>query len=176
MAIRRPYPAECTYIVSWRQHGIVKPGYTSQHRYRTFTSKGARLLYLFEAPPLMCMNALLLEWDIAEALHMAGAVPAFACRDDSADFMGPRGGGWRECWRIPEDDAVRAVQQMLRVLLRVLPRDESGAVPEYEAARKARNERNGRNGRTNERSGFPPTSILQVADAHEHNGALSGVR
>lgn len=90
------------YIVGWPIEGIVKAGYTSvgRRRYGAFLSRGADLLYLEAFPALGAFDA---EKRLGDAMG-ARWPSAFANKEEAAPYLGSRGAGYLECYRIPVED------------------------------------------------------------------------
>lgn len=96
--IRKPRPF-LVYFVSWDGHGIVKAGSTQLKRWRLFTSRGARLRALYEVHTSTEMYAL--ETCFLASLADSG-IPAFDSAADAVPFLGDKGAGYMECYRLTE--------------------------------------------------------------------------
>lgn len=85
-----------TYVVGWRDDGIVKVGCTfSRRRWKVFLARGAELLGLAEYPGRGVVDAEIATQIAAETLFPL----AFRHRLDAAAYLGNQGGGYTECFR-----------------------------------------------------------------------------
>ncbi|SIJ02156.1 Uncharacterised protein [Mycobacteroides abscessus subsp. bolletii] len=87
------------YLVHWPEIHVMKAGCTSRKRWRKFVIRGAELVDLIEFDD--CSDALDLESLALRGLSAHGPL-AFGSAKESEPYLGRGGGGWRECYRIPE--------------------------------------------------------------------------
>lgn len=90
-----------TYVVGWPD-GIVKVGCTSHGRKRwgSFLARGGRMLDIGYYAGADCVYAeIWLQERLAE--HFP---PAFASKEDAEPYLGSKGAGYLECYRIPVSD------------------------------------------------------------------------
>lgn len=97
---------ESVYLVRWPD-GVTKVGYTSFRRWRTFEIRGAAVLAVWAFDD--CTEGLRCETAMQAALRFPAAFPT---SDSATEHLGHSGGGYMECYRIPEevtDDQVLAM-------------------------------------------------------------------
>lgn len=107
MGYKRTEPT--VYIVHWPEIGVVKAGYSCNQRWRAFALRGATVVDL--VPCEDSTDAFALEHVVEEALRRECRKRAFTSADDAAPYLGNRGGGWLECWKLPPG---RTPMQILR--------------------------------------------------------------
>lgn len=81
------------YVVRWGP--IWKVGFSAGQRWRKFELRGAELLHLF------AFDSQTEAFHVEEQLHRhfrRTAHPAFDNWSEAVPFLGPRGGGWSECF------------------------------------------------------------------------------
>jgi hypothetical protein len=100
--------APSVYVVAWRAPRIVKIGYTGTKRWRTFEGRGAEVLSLWTFDTQT--EAFIIEAEAQECLR-AVAAPAFDGPGPAAEYLGPGGGGWMECFRIDADGATTMLRK-----------------------------------------------------------------
>ena len=107
---------DCVYIVGWPDHALIKVGYSGDWRCRTgrYSSRGAVIysLTFFDSPGV----AFGAEGVAATVTAHAGTA-AFDSRDVATPFLGGKGSGWTECFRIDSDkhqDVVAMVERSIR--------------------------------------------------------------
>lgn len=87
-----------TYLVHWPDTNILKVGYSQCQRWRPFVLRGAVIVDLIEFPD--STGAFEMETVIQEALDRV--IPrAYTSAEQAVDALGGRGGGWKECYRLP---------------------------------------------------------------------------
>jgi hypothetical protein len=88
------------YVVVWPSIRVVKVGYSGRKRWRSFQNRGAELLALKDFDD--CTTAFHFE----DACHMglrATCRYAFQSASEAEPYLGNKGGGYLECFRIPGD-------------------------------------------------------------------------
>lgn len=95
------------YVIGWPAHDIVKVGTTSsgRRRYGAFLTRGGELLDLRNYRGTEYLDA---ERALQATLGTHWTL-AFAHRDEAVPFLGHRGSGWLECYRIPAADWPRVI-------------------------------------------------------------------
>lgn len=93
------------YVIGWRDHDVIKVGYTSigRRRYGRFLTRGGELLDLHTST-----DALDAERHLQQALARYWPA-AFGDSTEAVPLLGPRGSGWLECYRIPAADWPRVI-------------------------------------------------------------------
>jgi hypothetical protein len=96
--VSRKRGEETAYLVGWPGIGIVKGGYTSHRRWRDFQIRGAVVLalWIFEHHSA----AFAAESIVDRCLARLGQ-RAFRTAVEAEPFLGHRGGGYLECYRLP---------------------------------------------------------------------------
>lgn len=93
------------YVVAWRDERIVKAGSTSgRKRWRGFVNRGAELISLTECVTID--DCLKYEGQLRTYLASVGE-HAFSTRIEGLPYLG--GGGYLECFRIPDMRLLRAL-------------------------------------------------------------------
>lgn len=107
---RKRYRVTHTYVVLWPD-GVIKAGIAGDAtRWGKFTARGARLVALFAFD--RASHAIELETALDGILDSLG-VPAFERKQDAEAHLGSGGGGYLECYRLPDLDRVVAVEEFL---------------------------------------------------------------
>lgn len=111
---RSPVEDYC-YLVGWPEERIVKAGVTyNKKRWRMFECRGA---FLFQLQRFRPIGSTELEVELHDYLRTVGTEP-WATKDQAEAYLGPRGGGWTECYRLPDDEAyISAVSTCVRIML-----------------------------------------------------------
>jgi hypothetical protein len=90
------------YVVGWPE-GIVKVGNTDHGRQRwgTFLCRGGMMLDLAKYERLVqgLEAEIWLEKQLAQRYDWA-----FTCKEEAEPYLGNRGGGWTECFKIPPEN------------------------------------------------------------------------
>ena len=98
--MRRKYPlVNQTYVVAWDEIRMIKAGYTSLRRWRNFVLRGARLVHLYRMPTARAALDLELRFEVTFARN---GLRAFGSASEAAPFLGSSGGGYLECFFLPE--------------------------------------------------------------------------
>lgn len=135
------------YLVVWDAEGIVKAGVTTRKRWRTFVTRGARLVKLYRVPTYVEMFDLETQFDL-DLCH--NGPRAFESSADAVPYLGNRGGGYMECYRIPKD----RIEHMLKVMIEHVPDYATELMPAWSGEHHAPGTSTyERNERTNEESG-----------------------
>lgn len=92
-----PHPRPVVYVVAWDQAEIVKVGYTAGTRRWKMFRRDARLIGIeaFGASSAALRREHELHADLASFCPRA-----FTGRTEAIPFLGGRGAGWTECFRI----------------------------------------------------------------------------
>lgn len=91
--------AHVVYIVYWPGLHTVKAGYSSRRRWRAFLKRGAQIVDC--VPFGNSTDAFEFESLILRRLKTVGT-PAFSSALHAEPHLGGRGGGWCECYRLPD--------------------------------------------------------------------------
>lgn len=107
-------PDYTVYLVRWPD-GVAKVGFTTGRRWTRFRGRGARVLNLWVFDD--CLTALSCE----AALYSGfGFAPAFETNAQSHPYVGSQGGGYKECFIVPQhisdDDLVAMMRNHPRML------------------------------------------------------------
>lgn len=94
------------YIVQWPALGVVKIGYSLHQRWRAFLIRGAEVVDLVEVDS--AADGYALETVVLGAFRQRCA-PGFTTPDEADPYLGGRGAGWRECFRLPEGVAPMSI-------------------------------------------------------------------
>lgn len=113
-----------TYLVAWDEMRVAKAGITEGYRWRGFVLRGARLVALYQVRTVTEMYDL--EMHLDADLDYNG-VPAFSTAAEAVPFLGGRGGGYKECYRLPDD----RFEHVLGFMREHVPEFASEHVPEY---------------------------------------------
>lgn len=89
---------DTTYLVHWPTARVIKAGISKRQRWRAFTSRGAVVISLFEETGWL--DALAMEVLLQTGLATV-CKPAFRTAKQAEPFLGGRGGGYLECYRLP---------------------------------------------------------------------------
>lgn len=87
------------YVVHWPEIGVVKSGFSCNQRWRAFQLRGAivdDLIPFDDARDAFAMESL-----VDRALHQFCVRRPFKSARDAEPYLGGRGGGWLECWKLP---------------------------------------------------------------------------
>jgi hypothetical protein len=88
------------YVVVWPTTRVVKVGYSAHRRWRKFERRGADLVLLASHQSIEAAA----DAERAMRAVIAGTYPpAFSEASAAADHLGPSGGGWAECFRLPPE-------------------------------------------------------------------------
>lgn len=87
------------YVVHWPETNVVKAGYSERERWRAFLSRGGVVIDLVEFDDVS--DAFAYEDVLHCALARRGPF-AFESAMDARPYLGGAGGGYTECYRIPE--------------------------------------------------------------------------
>lgn len=96
------------YVIGWRDHDLVKVGTTTlgRRRYGMFLARGGEVLDLRNYKSCGDLDAELSLQSVLDD-HWPRA---FASRHEAAPFLGNKGSGWTECFRIPTHDWSRVLE------------------------------------------------------------------
>jgi hypothetical protein len=94
-----PPPNHTVYIVHWPDIGVIKAGYTGRKRWRTFVNRGAQIVDL--VPFDNSTDAFEFESMVHRRLSSLGPL-AFTSATEASPYLGRGGGGWCECYRMPD--------------------------------------------------------------------------
>lgn len=103
-------PDGYTYLISWGMGGdaIVKIGSTSApRRWRGYLTHGGRVELIIRST-----HEVRLETEIDDALR-AIAPPAFSSKQQAEPYLGSRGAGWMECYRVRPEVALKVAKEVL---------------------------------------------------------------
>lgn len=108
MSAGKLYTAQ-RYVVGW-QDGIVKVGstMTGRARWGIFLNRGARMLDLAQYQKL-CDDLEAETW-LHHQIACMGYKKAFESVEQSTQYLGPRGRGYLECYRIPVEDWPKIIE------------------------------------------------------------------
>lgn len=87
------------YIVQWPGENLVKVGFSCNQRWRPFVLRGAAVVDLVEFDS--AVDAFDFETLVLRGFAKIGS-RAFTCADDATPYLGSGGGGWLECYRLPD--------------------------------------------------------------------------
>lgn len=85
------------YVVEWPAIGVVKVGVTEHSRWRSWRQFGGYLLHIEP------FDSVLDAYDVEGEIHRflwSNADPGFTSAMEAAPYLGDRGGGWKECYRM----------------------------------------------------------------------------
>lgn len=98
------------YVVHWEAENIVKVGVTGGRRWQRFVGRGARLVHLFT--PQCGVTAPSIERRMELAVSRI-CKPAFGDKLSADPYLGQRGAGWTECYRVPADQVEHVLYALL---------------------------------------------------------------
>ncbi len=90
------------YIVHWPEIRVIKAGFSCNQRWRPFVLRGAVIVDLIEFD---CSSDAFAFEDVVDHALRAVCEPAFRTAADAEPHLGGRGGGWLECYPLPEGTA-----------------------------------------------------------------------
>lgn len=88
------------YVVHWPEINVMKAGYSTRRRWWAFQRRGAVVVDLIHFDN--STDAFAFESVVLAGLRSRGPL-AFESAAEAEPYLGGRGGGWLECYRIPED-------------------------------------------------------------------------
>lgn len=95
----KPKLKHFVYLVHWPEINVMKAGYTAFNRWRVFTARGAVMVDLIEFDN----SSDAFEFEDLVHRGMARRGPqAFTCATDAVPWLGAGGGGYLECYRLPD--------------------------------------------------------------------------
>lgn len=97
---RRVRHKPTVYAVHWPEINVFKVGFSEYRRWRAFEARGANVL------DLMMFDHFKEAFDFELACHLAMSEvcrSAFKSGQEAACYLGSRGGGYKECYRVPGD-------------------------------------------------------------------------
>ena len=110
---RDNYGREIVYVVMWPS-GIAKIGYTAHGRHHEFLNRGARLVALAQASNYK--DALNIE-EIAHTEMSRHHKQAFTTREEARQYLGGRGAGYKECYRVSSLSDLKDITDLLASML-----------------------------------------------------------
>lgn len=105
-------PNGYAYLVAWGSGptAVVKVGETwAPRRWRGYLARGAFILRIVRTSG---SHALRIERDADRALASI-ALPAFRSKEEASPYLGNRGAGWMECYRVSPLIALREFEEVL---------------------------------------------------------------
>lgn len=94
----KPKKKHVVYLVHWPEIGVMKAGCTSRRRWTAFIARGAEVVDLVEFDDVADAYAFESVVHAGLAVHGLGFQNAAAAEP----YLGSEGGGWCECYRVPE--------------------------------------------------------------------------
>jgi hypothetical protein len=98
------------YLTSWDKDKIIKIGFSSRRRWRSF--KGARVVLTIP------FQAACPGYDFELDCHLLAFLiwpQAFATREDAIPFLGGKGAGYLECYRVTADEGLELLASQCAV-------------------------------------------------------------
>jgi len=95
------------YGVAWDADRIVKIGFSEYQRWRHFIGRGGRVIFVRQFAEFH--SAITAEGVCHDLLRSLSFACPFRSAIDAEPYMGRGGGGWRECYAMTAEDALRAM-------------------------------------------------------------------
>lgn len=89
------------YAVHWPEINVFKIGFSERQRWKAFVNRGANVIGLLDD-----FAAGTSGYDFEYACHLVSSEvcrPGFKSAEEAAPYLGGRGGGYMECYRVPGD-------------------------------------------------------------------------
>lgn len=100
--------APSVYAVAWDAEQVVKIGFSEYQRWRHFIGRGGRVIAVKTFADVI--SALVAEETCHDLLRSLSYPCPFRSAVESVPYMGSGGGGWRECYRMSAEKALRALE------------------------------------------------------------------
>lgn len=103
-------PDGYTYLIAWGSgvDAIVKVGSTcAPRRWRGYLTHGGRVVLIIRSS-----HEVQIETELDESLGKFAA-PAFESKQQAEPYLGSRGAGWMECYRVQPDIALQVAKEVL---------------------------------------------------------------
>jgi hypothetical protein len=98
--VKQKKTVNTVYLVHWPEINVMKAGYSKRRRWWSFQRRGAVVVDLIHFDDFSDASAF--ESVVLAGLRSRGKL-AFKSAAEAEPYLGGRGGGWLECYRIPED-------------------------------------------------------------------------